>query len=116
LLDDALALQRAPEGLECYQNKGFALIQLDRYEEALAVYEQALKIDPTYWAALYEKGLMLEGLGRYEEMLAFYEQRMAREPDDDNIWYWRGRARALDALGRIAEAELARQRASEHTC
>ncbi len=50
--------------------EGNALNGLKRYEEALAAYEQAIRLDPNYVHAYNGKGNALSDLKRYEEALA----------------------------------------------
>src|SRR5207302_782 len=45
---------------------------LKRYEEALAAYEQALRLDPNFTFAYYNKGLALEQLKRTKEAQEAY--------------------------------------------
>src|SRR5579885_1181721 len=54
--------------------QGIALDKLGKLQDALAVYEQAIRLDPDYFAAHHNKGLALLQLRRYEEALAAYEQ------------------------------------------
>ncbi len=47
---------------------------LGRYQEALAAFEQTLRLDPMYLRAYINKGNMLHQLGRHHEGDAAYEQ------------------------------------------
>src|SRR5947209_2550827 len=49
--------------------EGNALKDLKRYEEALAAYEQAIRLDPNFAMTYRGKGIVLIGLKRYEEAL-----------------------------------------------
>ncbi|WP_017314499.1 tetratricopeptide repeat protein [Mastigocladopsis repens] len=71
-------------------------------EEAVASYDQALKIKPDYDSAWNNRGNALGNLGRYEEAVASYDQALKIKPDDDSAWYNRGIA--LGNLGRYEEA------------
>ena len=53
---------------------GHALYGLKRYEEALAAFEQAIRLDPNYVSAYYTKGEALRKLERYEEAITAYDQ------------------------------------------
>ena len=80
-----------------------------RYEEALAVYEQAISLAPQDARNWYSKGVALGRLGRYEEALAAYEQAISLAPHDaDN---WRGKGASLWYLGRYEEALAAYEQA-----
>jgi tetratricopeptide (TPR) repeat protein len=47
-----------------------ALYSLKRYEEALAAFEQAIRLDPNYISAHFGKSDALYNLGRFEEARA----------------------------------------------
>src|SRR5260221_610946 len=54
--------------------EGNALNGLKRYEEALAAYEQAIRLDPNYTYAYYGKGFVLNELKRYKEAEQAFEK------------------------------------------
>jgi tetratricopeptide (TPR) repeat protein len=62
---------------EQWVEEGNALWGLKRYEEALAAYEQALRLDPNFAFAYNNKGIILEHLGRKREAQQAHER--ARE-------------------------------------
>ena len=83
-------------------NQGNTFYQLNRYEEALQVYNQALQIRPDYGEAWKRKGDALQELKRYRESLEAYEQAIQIQPD---YWEaWLGRGMTLDSLRRYGEA------------
>ncbi len=86
-----------------YQNKGYALYLLKRYEEALRAYEQAIHEDPEDEGPYVGKALILRELGRHEELLAVYEQAIQRVPHP------LAKARLLRQVGRDEEAECLEQ-------
>ena len=53
---------------------GMALYKLERYQEALAAYEQATAMNPSFAAAWHNKGLLLRALGRNAEAEAAERQ------------------------------------------
>ena len=59
---------------EQWLKEGNALSGLKQYEEALAAYEQAIRIDPNYAAAYNNKGIALNQLNRKEEAQRAYEK------------------------------------------
>ena len=54
--------------------EGNALSDLKRYEEALAAYEQAIRLDPNYAYAYNNKGDVLRELKRYKEAEQTFEK------------------------------------------
>ncbi|QDL07987.1 prenyltransferase [Brasilonema octagenarum UFV-E1] len=81
---------------------GNLLVAAKEYEQAIASYDQALKIKPDYDSAWYNRGIALQNLGRYEEAIASYDQALKIKPDYDSAWNNRGIA--LQNLGRYEEA------------
>ncbi len=57
-------------------SNGKALAQLERYEEALNAYHEALDLDPDYAAAYYEISDALVLLGRTIEAQVAYTRAM----------------------------------------
>src|SRR5260221_721836 len=89
--------------------EGNALNGLKRYEEALAAYEQAIRLDPNYTYAYLFKGNALSDLKRYEEALAAYEQAIRLDPD--HTYYYYSKGNALSDLKRYEEALAAYEQA-----
>jgi tetratricopeptide (TPR) repeat protein len=75
---------------------------LERYGEALAALEEAIKLDPGYARAWYNKSLALHVLARYEEALAACEQLIRLEPGNAKAYYQKGYV--LNSLNRYEEA------------
>jgi len=75
---------------------------LKRYGEALAAYEQAIRLEPNYARAYLDKGIVLYNLKRYEEVLAACDQAIHLEPNDAPAYYNKGNA--LRHLKRHEEA------------
>src|SRR6266487_390103 len=72
------------------------------YEEALAFYEEALRLDPNDTDSYIGKGDALYKLGRYEEALAFYEEALRLDPNDTDSYI--GKGDTLYKLERYEEA------------
>ena len=86
---------------EYWNNKGIALGELKRYEEAIECFDKAIELnpnDPWYW---YNKGVALSELKRYEEEIECYDR--AIELDPNNPWYWNNKGTALGKLERYEE-------------
>ncbi len=59
---------------EDWIEEGNALHNLKRYEESIAAYEQAIRLDPNYALAYYNKGYVLDKLTRSKEAQQCYEK------------------------------------------
>ena len=88
--------------LRALNNKGIALNNLGRYEEAIEYYDRALAIDPTLVESLSNKGASLHSLARYEEAIEYFDRALAIEPS--YVRSLANKGNSLNALGRSAEA------------
>ena len=85
-------------------NRGNALGELGRYEEALASFERAIAAEPDFAEAHYNRGNALAALGRGDEAIASYDRALALEPK--HVAALNNRGIALQS-GRRFEAALA---------
>ena len=69
-----------PGCLAAAYGKGEMLRQLDRPKEALAAYEEILRLDPTSARASGEKGWTLISLKRYTEAQAAFDHALQLDP------------------------------------
>jgi tetratricopeptide (TPR) repeat protein len=69
-LDRALSLQ--PDNTAALNNRGFALRELARFDEALENLDRALAIDPDFAPALANRGKVLSEMNRLEESFAAF--------------------------------------------
>ncbi len=76
--------------------------KLLQHQEAIELYDKALKLDPNYVNALYNKGNTLSNLGKYQEAIELYDKALKIKPDAVLALYNKGTA--LDNLGRYQEA------------
>jgi len=76
-----LVLVLVPDCAEIHNNHGVVLQQMQRYGDALASYERAIKLKPDYANAHYNRGSTLKQMGRYADALASYDQAIALKPD-----------------------------------
>jgi tetratricopeptide (TPR) repeat protein len=99
--------------LEAYElhNKGTALANLGRNQEALTCYDRALAIDPHLVESWSSKGVSLSKLGRAEEAVVCIDRALGIKPDDSKAWFNKGVA--LGVLGRMEEAIACYDRALE---
>lgn len=85
-----------------------ALQRLDRVDQALGHYRQALALDPNYLEVLYNCGNALLRLKRYREALTLYDRALAIEPRFAEAIHNRGSALFELALYPEALAEFDR--------
>jgi tetratricopeptide (TPR) repeat protein len=78
-----------------------ALLQMQRPNEALAAYEQAIAFGRDV-VARNGRAEVLKALGRYDEALAAFNETVAEHPED--VVAKNGRAEVLKAMGRLDEA------------
>src|SRR6059036_6195 len=94
---------------------GAALIELERYREALAALEQAIESDPDLALAWHELGYAAFRLGDRNRALLALDRAFALEPHTETL---RLRGRILRDAGRYQAAEVAYEgaaQAAEHT-
>lgn len=82
--------------------EGNALADRERYEEALAAYEQAIYLNPNLASAYNSKGSVLNKLKRYEEALVASELAISLDPNDEAAYHTK--SIALYSLKRYEEA------------
>ncbi|WP_138500400.1 tetratricopeptide repeat protein [Nostoc sp. PA-18-2419] len=70
--------------------QGNTLFDLQRYQEALAVYEKAVNIRPDYVQGWNGQGRTLLELKKYKEALAAYDKAIQIKPDYLEAWIGRG--------------------------
>jgi tetratricopeptide (TPR) repeat protein len=70
-----------PDYAEALNNRGNTLRELQRFEEALASYDRALKVQPDFAEALCSRGATLHELKRFDEALASYDRALKVRPD-----------------------------------
>ncbi|MEP6576721.1 MAG: tetratricopeptide repeat protein [Nitrososphaerota archaeon] len=62
-------------------NKGNALFQLDKLDQAIKEFDSALKLNPNYINALNNKGAILSSLGSCKEDIICYDRILEIDPD-----------------------------------
>ncbi len=102
------AIRFGPNADAC-NGKGKVLNALKRYDEALAAYRQAIRLDFNYAPAYAGKGTTLTNLERYSEALLAFKQ--AIHLDSDYAPTYNGRGDTLKALKRYDKALAAYEQA-----
>jgi tetratricopeptide (TPR) repeat protein len=90
-------------------NEGYAYYKVNRFEEALAVYERAIELDPNYIEAYNNKGITLRALNRPKEALTTFERAIHLNPNFAPLY--NGTGNVLLAIGHNEEALAAYERA-----
>jgi CHAT domain-containing protein len=65
---------------------------IGKYNEAIAIFDQLLKLQPNSFLAWYWRGNSLSNLGQYESAIASYEQAIKIKPDYLLAWFEQGNA------------------------
>ncbi|HLW01925.1 MAG TPA: tetratricopeptide repeat protein [Ktedonobacterales bacterium] len=99
----------APKTKEQWVQEGRAYIGAGRFQEALAAYEAALALDPTFGYAYFGRGEALRRLQRPEEALLAFERAIQLSPQDAAPY--RRTGYVLNTLKRYAEALAALEQA-----
>jgi tetratricopeptide (TPR) repeat protein len=97
--------QSGDRGIETFKRyivRGQILALLGRNDEALDMFNEALKVDPSYSPCLFCKAATLERMGRFEEAAASY--RLAGEEISVRQTTLKGEARCYAALGALGVA------------
>jgi predicted CXXCH cytochrome family protein len=92
-------------------NLGLLHSRVGEYEEALASYREARRIDPTFTPAIVNEVDLLRALERDAEGGPLLEQALELQPDEPTLLYTRGLQ--LVRAGRTSEALPLLQRAAE---
>jgi tetratricopeptide (TPR) repeat protein len=82
--------------------EGNTLYSLQRYDEAIRAFDQAIRLDPNYASAHYNKGNSLGNLQRYDEAIRAFDQAIRLDPNYAAAYYNKGNS--LHNLQRYDEA------------
>jgi len=106
-------------------NKGTALGDLGKNEEALDILNKSISLRPNYGPAWFYRGVYLHRLGRNDEAAIAYTKATAFAPElsyallykeliaSDDFLFWQGQGVGYARIGRYKEAKAALQRAEE---
>ena len=105
------ALEINPTHAACFSNRGNALMELGRLDEALSDYGRAVYISSGYAEAYCNMGVVLFKQGKLEESVVSYERAIEIKPDYAEAYSNLGNA--LKDLGRLEESANSFARAIE---
>lgn len=94
-------------GYRIYYNRGNAFRNEGMLEAALLDYERVLKLKPNYAHAYHQRGVVFSDKEEWSVALQNFDSAISLLPD--NISSHLGRARALEAMGKFAEAKRSLQ-------
>lgn len=85
----AYSVQAQPVNTEAMlqYNQGIDYYKFGQYDEAIAAFRAAIKLDPNYIDAYYNLGSVLEYLQQYDAALDVFKQIIVRKPDDYDSVY-----------------------------
>ncbi len=96
------ALEIEPKNVDYATGAGAALVQLQRFEEAVAILRKVIAVSPDYYAAHANLATALYQLKRYAESLVEYNWIVAAKPDLAVAYFFI--ATAYDQMGHFTEA------------
>ncbi|WP_282122765.1 tetratricopeptide repeat protein [Algibacter mikhailovii] len=78
--DEGLSLNCYDSNLSFYINKGLATSYLEKYEDAIKIYNNGLKTYPKNYLLWYNKGVALEELNRVDAAVEAYQKSITLNP------------------------------------
>jgi len=69
---------------------GLKIYKVGDYEEAINLFDDALKLDPSNYEILNQKGVILDKMDKYEEALKIYDQAIKLNPTQTKAYYNKG--------------------------
>jgi tetratricopeptide (TPR) repeat protein len=102
LASDTTMIRQSDALLYTYQGKSYALIQLNRYEDAVKTLDEGLKIYPKDFMLWNNKGYALYNLGKYADALKSYD--MALSIDQNYTQSLVNKGDTLYKMGRFTDA------------
>jgi len=85
-----MAIALSPTFVLAHFNRGVALQQLRRLDEACASYGAAVTLDPSYAAGWFNRGVLLQEMRRFEDALSSYQAAIAAQSDHAAAYCNRG--------------------------
>jgi tetratricopeptide (TPR) repeat protein len=89
------ALEQEPNNTVLWNNKGKALANLGRIEDAISCFDKSLAIDTSNPESLNLKAIAFsQGLNKYDEAIAIFDQILQANPSYFDAWIGKGMALA----------------------
>ncbi len=83
-------VEKLPRVALHYFARGFTYYKQEQYDEALADYSEAIRLNPEYATAFSNRGLTYDELEQYDEALADYSEAIRLNPEDATAFSNRG--------------------------
>jgi tetratricopeptide (TPR) repeat protein len=93
------AIEHFPSFYEAHDNRAFALMDLARFREAAAGFEESLRMNPVNPVALFSLGECFLKLGEYQKAVNIFKDCMSRWPNQAHHREFLQRAQALASGG-----------------
>jgi len=77
----ARAMLLDPRNADACNYHGSALLELQRFEDAIASYERSIALNPAHPLAHNNRGIALSGLNRYSDAVDSFDRAIARTRD-----------------------------------
>ena len=97
VLDDVNSMEQKNMGgltndskVDEWNDKGNSLVNLEKFEESIACFDQAIKIDPENSSVWHNKAVSLRKLDRHEEAVTCCDEVIRLNPEDEVEWYNKG--------------------------
>jgi len=81
--------------LAAYDNLGSLYIRLFRYQDAIKIFNELLKINPDFYRALLGIGVAFDKAGKRVEAMRYYKKYLAKKPNSGNARYINDRLAAI---------------------
>src|ERR671910_696266 len=80
-----------PYWLDIWFDKGEALTNLKKFDDAIALYNKLISLDPNWANPWNSKGWALYKIGKFDEALSSFDKAIALEPKWDKPWFNKGK-------------------------
>jgi tetratricopeptide (TPR) repeat protein len=87
-------IEYLPDEAALWSNRGNVRVSQNKLAEALADYDEAIRLAPDQPDPYLNRGAALEGMGRWEDAIADYTQVLKIDPEDAPAYNNRGNAKA----------------------
>ncbi len=85
-----------PKYIPAWNNKGNALYDLSKHEDAIKCYDKAIEIDANYFYTWNNKGNALHNLCKYQDAIKCYDKAIEIKPDYTDAGYNRACSKVKD--------------------